>query len=179
MDEIRIKSDKALIKMALSKFLPLRFDSALSKEDYMQIANIGLWKARNNFNIEKHKNWNIYAIMMMRWEILGEVNSLGLTKTHKREIRQGRELPILLTSKDSIEGDIERFLDSPSLLLDPEFDELGFIKSSLNEAEIFILEKVLAGFSYIEIAKELSISSPRQIYWMWQKTIKKLRFLCK
>ncbi|UDV85410.1 sigma-70 family RNA polymerase sigma factor [Bacillus cereus] len=133
-------------------------------EDLIQVGSIRLWQLCLNYNPEKEKSFNQYAVIGIQGVILNELFEKGKTirfpKNIKKEIRDEFEFQSidLYTSEYVIN---EFFAVSPINMEEDVIESIEFeeIVSGLCEKEKFVLMQKSYGYTDKEIGTKLNVDT--------------------
>ena len=139
-------------------------ENNMDLEDLIQVGSIRLWQLCLNYNPEKEKSFNQYAVIGIQGVILNELFEKGKTirfpKNIKKEIRDEFEFQSidLYTSEYVIN---EFFAVSP---INMEEDVIGSIEfeeivSGLGQKEKFVLMQKSYGYTDKEIGTKLNVDT--------------------
>lgn len=178
-DAVGIEEIFSRYKFLLEKISRSYFLLGSDKEDLLQEAMIGLYKAILSFDKNQNASFKTFAILCIRRNILSAIK--------KSNSQKNKTLNECLSLSD-LTGDEEEnflFLPSDSRLTDEniiEKEKLQEIKEqiikTLSKLELKILNLYLKGFSYEDMSKNLKITH-KSVDNALSRIKKKLEFLTK
>lgn len=174
--EILMKRYKAL----LSKIVRGYFLLGASKDDVMQEAYIGLYKAVLSYDKVKNASFKTFAMLCVRRNILSAIK-----KSNSQKNKLLNESVSLTDLKNDEDEESVLFLPSfftmtdETIIQNEKFEEVkSLIIKKLSRLELEILKYYLKGYSYSDMAKKLTITT-KTVDNALSRIKSKLQFLIK
>lgn len=174
--EILMKRYKAL----LSKIVRGYFLLGASKDDVMQEAYIGLYKAVLSYDKVKNASFKTFAMLCVRRNILSAIK-----KSNSQKNKLLNESVSLTDLKNDEDEESVLFLPSfftmtdEAIIQNEKFEEVkSLIIKKLSRLELEILKYYLKGYSYSDMAKKLTITT-KTVDNALSRIKSKLQFLIK
>ena len=138
---------RELIQSKASRF----FVIGAEKDDIVQEANIGLYKAIQSFDLEKENSFKTFANLCIERQLITTIKS----SNRQKHIPLNSSFSLNLSAYD--ENDDTSVLDPLDTITKKEYYKFieGRIDENLSEFEKKVLNKYIQGESYISIAEKL------------------------